>query len=135
MEDVGGDEDGMYRGYAGGKLRTKGELVDDLSYRGYRPRTLSESHPSHPLHAMQDPSPAFTHDFLVHEVTGSDGQVPVSPQSYHSGDSMETEHSSPVPELEGETGRSGGDGVDTTWALNLDQMDSMPLSSLELPVS
>ena len=149
-------EAALYRSHFSARYSAKmrgGELVDDLAphtsaYR-YRPRTLSESHPSHPLHAMQDPSPAFPpHDFLVHEPSSTmpgDAAAPLSPQSYHSGDSMDTEHSSPIPDLEGVG--SGGVGVgvdaahkpvdgtpvsDSSWALNLDHMDAIAMPEMSV---
>ena len=149
------DDDALYRSPHFSTRYTakmKAELVDDLpphtsSYR-YRPRTLSESHPSHPLHALQDPSPAFPHDFLVHEPSSSmpgEAAQPLSPQSYHSGDSMDTEHSSPMPDLEGGGGAvvdvahkqvlgvEGGVAVsDSSWALNLDHMDGIALTEMSV---
>ena len=140
----------------------KAELVDDIMpqsgvYR-YRPRTLSESHPLHPLHAINDSSASFQHDFLVHDATSAvlslDGdqqqqQQPLSPSSssYHSGaDSMDTEHSSPIPDLERDADGAGSgsssvvsstrsNASDSSWALNLD-MDAMQLPlSIELSAS
>ena len=113
MEDVShttADVD-EYRSY-GRPRQMKAELVDDLMPQSgafrYRPRTLSESHPMHPLHAISDSDGGahFQHDFLVHDAASSsssatlsldgDNQPPLSPSSssYHSGaDSMDTEHS------------------------------------------
>ena len=146
MEDVShstADVD-EYRSY-GRPRQMKAELVDDIVpqsgvYR-YRPRTLSESHPLHPLHAISDSSASFQHDFLVHDATTAvlsldgDNQQPLSPSSssYHSGaDSMDTEHSSPMPDLERDAEGSGSApssaasstrstaSSDSSWALNLD---------------
>ena len=154
MEELPADDDVYRHGYGGGRARqAKPELVDDLPQGGYRyrPRTLSESHPSHPLHSLQDAS-AFPHDFLVHEPpTAAAGDeaaaptsAPLSPQSYHSGDSMDTEHSSPMPDLEAMDGHAKpsssapqpqhSDAQDTAW-LNLDHMDSPFQPILEMPVS
>ena len=144
-----------YRSY-GRPRQMKAELVDDImpqsGYR-YRPRTLSESHPLHPLHAISDSSASFQHDFLVHDAASAvmslegDSQQPLSPSSssYHSGaDSMDTEHSSPIPDLERDAdaaGSSSSSVVSSTrsnasdnsgWGLNLD-MDSMQIPlSIEL---
>ena len=158
MEEMPADDDSgasLYRApYRA--VKTKVELVDDVAMpsAGYRtrPRTLSESHPAHPLHSMQESGSSLQHDFLVHEPAVSllamddPSTAPLSPSSssYHSGaDSMDTEHSSPIPELEADcaaaissTAGSAADALplpDSSWALNLDGMDSaLMMSALEM---